>query len=274
MAVLALGACQLRYRSLDSIINGEMLTISPKVENAPLRPAPVVVCRSRQCAPAKLSMSSQYIYNSLLHLLENNNRETALVCQASASGKTCLENFITLPTKVGITPTYSYIDSVKISDVILNKGSGIIGLLLNYNITYGGQTAECTPAQSLLYVRNTNHILLEDGGYSCKMTTVGSTNVKTVFAVDYIDLDYGYIGGYYSIGFSGPAYGGGTGYMLLRLPKNAYPLKPSLMAPETKKTDKKQKAKVYDNINIDIDVQETVNGADNNSTVKVFPIKK
>ena len=34
-------------------------------------PVSVVVCRSKQCAPAKLSMSKEYIYNSLMNLLEN-----------------------------------------------------------------------------------------------------------------------------------------------------------------------------------------------------------
>ena len=69
------------------------------------------------------------------------------------------------------------------------------------------------------------------------MTTVGVTNVKTVFTIDYIDLDYGYIGGYYSIGLSGPAYGGNSDYMILRMPRNAYPLSPALKAPKKKSTE-------------------------------------
>lgn len=272
LAILSLGGCDLRYKSFDSIINGETFGMAPKVENAPLRQATsVVVCRSKQCAPAKLSMSSQYIYNSLLHLLENNNHKKALICQANPSSKTCLETYVTLPIKVGITPAYMYLDSVKISDVILSKGNSTLNLLLNYNVTYNGQTPECTPSQSILYVRNVNHILMEDSGYNCKMTTVGTTSVKTVFAVDYIDLDYGFIGGYYSIGLSGPAYGGGTGYMLLRLPKDAYPLKPSLMAP---KTTKAKKGANYENIDINVEVEETVDGSNADTRVKVFPIKK
>ena len=75
---------------------------------------------------------------------------------------------------------------------------------------------------------------MEDAGYNCKMTTIGNTNVKTVFTIDYIDLDYGYIGGHYSIGMSGPAYGGSNDYMILRLPRNAYPLSPALKAPKNK----------------------------------------
>ena len=196
------------------------------------KPSSVVVCRSRQCAPAKLSMSKEYIYNSLLQLFDNNNYQNMLVCQGDSQTRTCVENYVTLPIKVGIVPTNAYIDHVKITDVINGKQANALNLILNYNITYGGQTAECTPSRSLLFARSVDHVLLEDTGYNCKMTTIGNTNVKTVFAIDYVDLDYGYIGGYYSIGFSGPAYGGGNGYMLLRMPKNAYPLSPALTAPK------------------------------------------
>ena len=52
------------------------------------------------------------------------------------------------------------------------------------------------------------------------MTTIGSSTIKTLFAIDYIDLDYGYVGGFYSIGVSGPTYGGGNGYMMIRFPKD------------------------------------------------------
>ncbi len=267
-----LSACNLRYMSFHDVVD-QKFTPSTHVENTPLREASsVVVCRSKQCAPAKLSMSSEYIYNSLLHLFENNNHKKALICQANPSSKTCLENYITLPIKVGITPAYMYVDSVKITDVLVNKGSNTLNLILNYNVTYNGQTPDCTPAQSILYVRNINHILLEDPGYNCKMTTIGTTNIKTIFVIDYVDLDYGYIGGYYSLGLSGPAYGGGTGYMLLRLPKDAYPLTPALSAPKQKK--KSSQANNDNGLEMTMDVQADTPQGTQEETVQVFPIPK
>lgn len=191
-------------------------------------PSAVVVCRSKQCAPAKISMSKEYIYNSLMHLLDNNAQNKALICSADPSSHVCTENYITLPITVGVTPANMYIDDVKITDVSASLGNKSLNLVLNYNVTYNGQHPTCKPAETLVYVKNSSNIILEDAGYSCKMTTIGNTTIKTLFAIDYIDLDYGYIGGYYSVGLSGPAYGGGSGYMLLRLPKDAYPLAPIL----------------------------------------------
>ena len=173
-----------------------------------------------------------------MHLLDNNAQNKALICTADPSSHVCTENYITLPITVGVTPANMYIDDVKITDVSASLGNKSLNLVLNYNVTYNGQHPTCKPAETLVYVKNSSNIILEDAGYSCKMTTIGNTTIKTLFAIDYIDLDYGYIGGYYSVGLSGPAYGGGSGYMLLRLPKDAYPLAPILAggnaaAPET-----------------------------------------
>lgn len=232
LALLAVGGCN--FQSTFNFLDHPFEKDGGTAYDAPIKmPNSVVVCRSKQCAAAKLSMSREYIYNSLLHLFDNNNHKTALICAANPGSHTCTETFITMPITVGITPAYAYIDAVKITDVSVGSGTTKLGLVLNYNVTYNGQTPSCVPAKSLMYVKNVNNIILEDAGYNCKMTTIGQTTIKTLFAIDYIDLDYGFIGGYYSIGFSGPAYGGGSGYMMIRLPKDAYPLAPELRQPES-----------------------------------------
>lgn len=230
-------------------------------------PSSVVVCRSKQCAPAKVSMSSEYIYNSLTQMLTNNNRQKALLCEGNPGNHSCVENFITVPIKVGMTPAYMYVDSVRITDVTIAKGTPQISLILNYNMTYNGQIPECKSADTLLYVKNADNIVMEDGGYNCKMTSIGTTSIKTLFMIDYIDLDYGYIGGYYSIGLSGPANGGGTGYMLIRLANDAYPLTPALKG--AKKNDKTKKT--GSNVG---SILDTTDSLDNEGGVQIFPIKR
>ena len=89
-----------------------------------------------------------------------------------------------------------------------------LNLVLNWGISDNGQTPVCRPSKTVVFAKNVNNVVLEDNGYDCKMTTIGTSTIKTLFAIDYIDLDYSYIGG-----VSGPAYGGGNGYMLIRMPK-------------------------------------------------------
>lgn len=154
-------------------------------------------------------------------MFDSNARQKALVCQADANTHACTEEFVSLPVTVGVTPAYMYIDDVKITDVsISQENTAAMNLILNWGISYNGQIPVCRPSKTLLYAKNVNNVIIQDNGYTCKMTTIGTTTVQTMFAVDYIDLDYGYIGGFYSIGLSGPAHGGGSGYMILRLPND------------------------------------------------------
>ena len=272
--LLLLSACNISLQPNQQTMEtlNESIPNIGSASNKPVTmPDSIIICRSKQCAPANLSMSAEYIYNSLVQLFYNNNHQTALICAGNSNTHSCIENYISMPITVGITPAHAYIDSLKISDVSINKGKKSINLLFNYNLTYNGQTPECSPAKSLAFVQNAKNILLEDSGYNCKMTTISSTDIKTFFAIDYIDLDYGYIGGFYSIGLSGPAYGGGNGYMIIRLPKDAHPLTPELQAPKKIKA-KKKRLEIYQETTIDnntpsdeIEIYENV---------QIFPIKK
>jgi len=224
IAVLSLGACH--KARLDPVVRAQEW--QPEVN----MPTSVVVCRSKQCAPAALSMSKEYIYNSLMTLFEHNAHEKALICRADPFSHTCTDNYLALPITVGVTPAHLFISDVEFEDVSIALNRQSIVMSLNYGVSYNGQTPVCKPAKTLVYVKNAKNVVLEDSGYMCKMTTIGNTTIKTLFAIDYIDLDYGYIGGYYSIGLSGPAFGGKSGYMLIRLKNDAHPLSPELILKE------------------------------------------
>ena len=276
ISLFTVSSCRFWDRSMQEVMNDPLDKANAPAEDygkryvelAPLSmPRSVIVCRSKQCAPIKLSMSKEYIYNSLVQMFQNNNHQKALVCAADVGSHNCFENYVSLPITVGITPAYMYIDSVKISDITVNKGSRSINMMLNYNVTYNGQTPDCAPDKTLMFVKNADNIVMEDKGYRCKMTTIGTTTIKTLFLVDFIDLDYGFIGGYYSIGLSGPAYGGGSGYMMIRMAKTGSPLLPMPKAPaqKPKLTPGQEQAEAY------IDGKDTAPAARTDG-VEVFPI--
>jgi hypothetical protein len=195
----------------------------------------LIVCRDKQCAPADLAQSKEYIFNSLAQLVDNNLDATALLCEANPQAHVCVNQYITVPAKVGITPVYVYFDGVKLVDASIVDGKPAIRLALNYNMSYNGQTPNvCKPDEAMLYVKNNKEVVLNGNGFKCEMTSMGTTIIRVLFNVDYIDLDYGYIGGYYSIGLSGPATGGGSGYGIIRMQENAYPLNPVLTSSSNK----------------------------------------
>ena len=238
-----LGLCAFYTRSASALFDGWFsakpgaeVVISPQPQSGPLSipeqatypaqmkmPTSIIVCRSKQCAPAKLSQSKEFIYNTLLHMFDSNARERVQVCEGHSTTHACTEEFVTVPITVGVTPAYMYIDSVDLTDVSISQQNTMaVELILNWGVSYNGQIPVCRPSKTLLYVKDVNNVIIEDNGYNCRMTTIGSSLIKTMFAIDYIDMDYGYIGGFYSIGLSGPAYGGGNGYMILRMPKEIY----------------------------------------------------
>ena len=191
---------------------------------------PLLVCRNKQCAPAEMASTRQYVFNALAHLVDNNSDQKALLCEANPQSHVCINPYLTVPAKIGVVPSYVYFDSVKIVDASLVKGMTAINLALQYNLSYNGQTPSvCKPDKSMLYVKDNKSIILNGEGFKCNMTSMGTTTVRVMFDIDYIDMDYGYIGGYFSIGLSGPAMGGGNGYGMIRLTKDAFPLNPVLM---------------------------------------------
>ena len=66
------------------------------------------------------------------------------------------------------------------------------------------------------YKKDPNYMVINGEDFVCPFTAMGKSLMSMVLTVDYIDLDYGMIGAYYSAGVAGPAYGGGTGYLMLR----------------------------------------------------------
>ena len=223
--------------TVDSQLYMNNPTESAKIYNKRVPPLnSLLVCRSKQCAPAEMSMSREYIFNSIAHLIDNNLDTKALLCEANPQAHVCTNPYLTVPAKIGMTPAYVFFDGVKIVDASIAKGKTAVNLALAYDINYNGQTPTvCKPDVAMAYVKSNNEVILNGNGFKCDMTSIGTTIVKVMFDIDYIDLDYGYIGGYYSIGLSGPANGGGSGYGLIRLIKDAHPLNPQLMKHETPK---------------------------------------
>ena len=186
----------------------------------------VIVCRSQECAPARTNMTREFLYNSLLNLYDNNLDSTVLICDADPKTRMCFENYIQFPIKAGVTPATVVIDSAKLLGVKLQKDEQIISVVLDYNMHYNAVRPACMNSNNALFVKSPDYVLMEDTGYVCKFTTAADSMISTVFSIDYIDLDYGVVGANYSFGVAGPAYGGGTGYMLMRFQKNAFPSNP------------------------------------------------
>lgn len=241
----------------------------------PKAPSSIIICRSAQCAPARTNMTREFMYNSLLNLFDNNLDSQILLCEADPNTHTCFENYIQFQIKAGVTPATVVVDSAKILDVRLKKAEQIIDIALDYNMHYNAIRPTCRTSHNAMFVKSPDYVLMEDTGYRCKFTTVSTSMVSTVFAIDYINMDYGEIGASYSFGVSGPAYGGGTGYVMMRFQKNAFPSEPKTFVlpkstPETPSMPTAPGGKVREEYGVKTDAPKLAPGQ---YKVKPIPLK-
>lgn len=179
-------------------------------------PTSVVVCRDKQCAAASQSMTREYLYNQLVSFFENNAGQNVLFCEADQIHRVCYENGIRFKTQVGLTPAVATIESAKVLRVKTVKNSPATDIAFDYDISLNETKPRCEAALTRLRVSSADTIRMESGKFDCKFSSLGKTALNTMFAVDYIDFDYGLIGAHYVIGASQASKGGAEGYMLMR----------------------------------------------------------
>ena len=181
----------------------------------------IMVCRSHQCPTAKKLNSREFLFNSLWYFFDSNVYSTVLLCEADEIHRRCYDNFISFPVKAGVTPGDIFVDSADLADVRMLRNEQQIELIVNYKYYFNGVIPSCRPSRAVLSVNSPDQIILEDAlGHECRLTTVGGSLITSVISIDFIDLDYGLIGGHYSFGVAGTASGGKVGYILMRFVKD------------------------------------------------------
>lgn len=185
---------------------------------APQKMGSTMVCRDQQCSPTALNMTREYVINSIHKLLESNVGQDVFFCEADPNTRTCLNDFIEYPMLVGITPGTMRLDRARLLDAKATKMPNKVEFVLDYNFYFNGIKAYCAPSVNVAYAKSADNIVMENNETACQLTTNYVSRSNHIYTVDFIDLDYGMVGAYYSLGMSGVAYGGKGGYMIMRFP--------------------------------------------------------
>ncbi|MCL1892455.1 MAG: hypothetical protein FWF97_04185 [Alphaproteobacteria bacterium] len=177
---------------------------------------PVVVCRDFGCTHLNDRITRTFLFNSIANMFMMNAHSRVFICEADPFNRACLQSGISFPTRVGIANALVKIPKATITQVNVSTGLSRATIGINYDFLENGIGAQCMPALMDILVPAHDQVILATREFVCNMTSDGVTNVSLLMNVDYIDLDYGIIGGYYSLGLQGPATGGGTGYALFK----------------------------------------------------------
>ncbi len=177
---------------------------------------PVVICRNFGCTKLNDRITRTFLFNSLANMFMMNAHSRVYICEADPFSRDCLQSGISFPIQSGIANALVKIPKATISQVSVSTGLSKATVGMTYDFLVNGIDRVCEPTIMDIMVPVNSQATLSNREFACNMTSDGISNVSLLVSIDYIDLDYGILGGYYSLGMQGPATGGGTGYALFK----------------------------------------------------------
>ena len=177
---------------------------------------PMVICRNFGCTRLNDRITRTFLFNSLANMFMMNEYSRLYICEADPFSRDCLQSGISFPVRRGIANALVKIPKATISQVNLSTGLSKATVNMTYEFLVNGIARTCEPTIMDIVIPINSQATLSNREFACNMTSDGLSNVSLLVNIDYIDLDYGILGGYYSLGMQGPTTGGGTGYALFK----------------------------------------------------------
>ncbi|MBQ7413271.1 MAG: hypothetical protein IJV07_03240 [Alphaproteobacteria bacterium] len=178
--------------------------------------APVLVCRSHQCAYASYSMTKGFLYNKIVQMMEQNVGKTVLVCEADPVTHVCLQEGISIPSETAFNPIDITVQNLKLVDKKLFKNADGIELALDYRLKADDTFPQCQLGMSQITVAYADKVEMGTDDFICNITGTGRSALNATYNIDYLDFDYGYMGAHYTIAVGEAVRGDKTGYALFR----------------------------------------------------------
>ncbi|MBR3510818.1 MAG: hypothetical protein IKN73_02040 [Alphaproteobacteria bacterium] len=177
---------------------------------------PTVICRDFNCTRLNDRITRTFLFNSLATMFLTNAHSRLYICEADPFSRSCLQSGISFPVRSGIANALVKIPKATISQVNLSTGLSRATVSMTYEMLVNGIQRSCEPTVMDIAVPNNSQATLLNREFACKLTSNGMSNVSLLLNIDYIDLDYGLIGGYYSLGMQGPTMGSASGYLVFK----------------------------------------------------------
>ncbi len=177
---------------------------------------PMIICRNFGCTKLNDRITRTFLFNSLANMFMMNEYSRLYICEADPFSRDCLQSGISFPVRSGIANALVKIPKATISRVSVSTGLSKATVGMTYEFLVNGIDRQCEPTIMDIMVPINSQATLSNREFACNITSDGLSNVSLLVSIDYIDLDYGILGGYYSLGMQGPTTGGGTGYALFK----------------------------------------------------------
>lgn len=210
------------FMNMDDEVNYDEVIYQVRQEETYYNPGvqfterPTVICRDFNCTRLNNRITRTFLFNSLSNILLTNAHSRIYICEADPFSRSCLQSGISFPVRSGIANALVKIPKATISQVNLTTGLSRATATMTYEFLVNGIKHTCEPTIMDISVPNNTQATLMNREFACNLTSDGMSNISLLLSVDYIDLDYGLIGAYYSLGMQGPATGGARGYLVFK----------------------------------------------------------
>lgn len=210
------------FMNMDDNIDYDEVMYNVRSEEAYFNPGvqfsqhPTVICRDFNCTQLNDRITRTFLFNSLSTMFLTNANSRLYICEADPFSRSCLQSGISFPVRSGIANALVKIPKATISQVNLSTGLSRANATMTYEFLINGIKHTCEPTMMDISVPNNTQAILTNQEFACNLTSDGMTNISLLLSVDYIDLDYGLIGAYYSVGLQGPTTGGANGYLVFK----------------------------------------------------------
>ena len=180
----------------------------------------IYLCSNEKCALADKQYSTEQLLQGFKELLQTNVDVEVPMCNADPKTRTCKSTKVCHLVLGGLLPGNGCSKNLIFSDINKDEQSTQLNMKTKMPLTFIGTPVQCTTAASTLSVNSTNDISLQLKSHFCSWMVVGAMTVQLDFAVESINLDKGEIGGYWKHTVRGTGNGNGSGYLVLKFPKN------------------------------------------------------
>ena len=210
------------FMNMDDEINYDNVIYDMRAAEVKIDPGvqfterPTVICRNFNCTRLNNRITRTFLFNSLSNMFMTNTHSRVFICEADPFSRSCLQSGISFPVRAGVANALVKIPKATISQVNLSTGLSRATATVTYEFLINGIKHTCEPTIMDISVPNNSQATLMNREFACNLTSDGMSNVSLLLNVDYIDLDYGLIGAYYSLGLQGPTIGSSNGYLLFK----------------------------------------------------------
>ena len=180
----------------------------------------VNICTTAQCKPVTQVYSPEQLLNHFHQLIKLNETQKIPICSADEKSHTCKSEKVCYFVLGGLLPGNGCADNLIFNEVVKSQTANQINMKTVMPLSFISTGVSCDVAATTLSVKTLNEISIELEPYHCSWMVMGQMKAKFSFFVDWIDREHGQIGGYWNHSVTGTGNGSGSGYAILKFPKN------------------------------------------------------